>query len=42
MTAWYGPAYDGTSNRGVLTVEAYFKAALTLKSKASTGAARVR
>jgi hypothetical protein len=28
MTAWYGPAYDETSNRGVLTVEAYFKAAL--------------
>jgi hypothetical protein len=28
MTAWYGPAYDETSNRGVLTIEAYFKAAL--------------
>jgi hypothetical protein len=28
MTAWYGPAYDETSNRGVLTVEAYLKAAL--------------
>lgn len=28
MTAWYGPAYDETSNRGVLTVEAYFKASL--------------
>jgi hypothetical protein len=28
MTTWYGPAYDETSNRGVLTVEAYFKAAL--------------
>jgi hypothetical protein len=28
MAAWYGPAYDETSNRGVLTVEAYFKAAL--------------
>lgn len=28
MTIWYGPAYDETSNRGVLTVEAYFKAAL--------------
>jgi hypothetical protein len=28
MTAWYGPTYDETSNRGVLTVEAYFKAAL--------------
>jgi hypothetical protein len=27
-SAWYGPAYDETSNRGVLTVEAYFKAAL--------------
>jgi len=27
-TAWYGPAYDETSNRGVLTVESYFKAAL--------------
>jgi hypothetical protein len=28
MTAWYGPAYDETSNRGVLTVEAYFKVSL--------------
>jgi hypothetical protein len=28
MTAWYGPAYDETSNRGVLTVEAYFKVRL--------------
>jgi hypothetical protein len=28
MTAWYGPAYDETRNRGVLTVEAYFKASL--------------
>jgi hypothetical protein len=23
MTAWFGPEYDETSNRGVLTVEAY-------------------
>jgi len=28
MTTWYGPAYDEIGNRGVLTVEAYFKAAL--------------
>jgi hypothetical protein len=28
MTAWYGPAYDETSNRGVLTIEVYFKVAL--------------
>lgn len=28
MTAWYGPKYDETSNRGVLTVEAYFKVRL--------------
>ena len=28
MTIWYGPSYDESGRRGVLTIEAYFKVAL--------------